>query len=365
MCGIKGSGCVDNTEKEDDPATLQAQILDRVEENSLTTPFQFVDLVDGKWSVDRSFLYELTPIIQCPINGTIIFHYPNTTHDVVKMASDLHYDTCNFTDAIELSPASLPEEDTTRSKKYEYVTYYHHCSTPGALEYISCSIAGHCEAGQKIAIQTSETVDAYMENSTSMALHVDKLSRVLTVMGYSTQPGTGFVEMPLGYQTEDIAEKTMEWIWCGMDHCPNFYDLSDGLNDDEDKRDCIGSSNLLLGFIERNKPIPDYNKSAEYYNNAIKVGGTNECAARSYKSKMLLDKGDYEQATLAAEELCQVCGNGTFGDIYGTAVRQARSEFIAIGAGVEWPCSIPISEGASRPHCLLPLLFLLLHFVLF
>ena len=42
---------------------------------------------------------------------------------------------------------------------------------------------------------------------------MDRLSRVLTVMGYNTQPGTGFVEMPLGYQTEEIAEKTMEWIW--------------------------------------------------------------------------------------------------------------------------------------------------------
>ena len=47
----------------------------------------------------------------------------------------------------------------------------------------------------------------------SMALQVDKLSRILTVMGYTAQPGTGFVEMPLGYQTKEIAEKTMEWIW--------------------------------------------------------------------------------------------------------------------------------------------------------
>lgn len=391
MCGIKGSGCDDDEEKGDSPTTSPTQIFDRVEENLLTSPFQFVDLVNGQWSIERSFLYELTPVIECPINGTVVFHYPNATHDVVRMASASHYDSCNFNDAIELSPASTPEEDTTNNKSYEYVTYYHHCSTPGALEYISCSIPGHCEAGQKIAIQTSETVDVYEEDSMSMALHVDKLSRILTVMGYTAQPGTGFVEMPLGYQTEEIAEKTMEWIWyvgfrvtkcyvnqrlshpilfipnrCGMDHCPDFYDLGDGLNDDEKESDCIGSTNLLLGFIERNKPSPDFDKSEEYYDIAIEAGGTNECAARSYKSKMLIDKGDFEQATVVAEELCQVCGNGAFDDIYGTAVRQAKSEFQAIGADVvEWPCADPLSGSASRSDGLLSLVFLFLHFLLF
>ena len=215
MCGrgIKGSGCKNDEEKVDAPTAAPTQIFDRLEDNSLTSPFQFVDLVNGQWSVQRSFLYELTPVIQCPINGTVVFHYPNATHDVVKMASASHYETCNFTDAIELSPVSAASENATSNKNYDYVTYYHHCSTPGALEYISCSIPGHCEAGQKISIQTSETVGVYEEASRSMALHVDKLSRVLTVMGYNTQPGTGFVEMPLGYQTEEIAEKTMEWIW--------------------------------------------------------------------------------------------------------------------------------------------------------
>ena len=59
-----------------------------------------------------------------------------------------------------------------------------------------------------------------------------------------------------------------------MDHCPDFYDLGAGLNENEKESDCIGSSNLLLGFIERNKPSPDFDKSEEYYDKAIEAGGT-------------------------------------------------------------------------------------------
>lgn len=151
-----------------------------------------------------------------------------------------------------------------------------------------------------------------------------------------------------------------------MDHCPHFYDLADGLNDYEKESDCIGSANLLLGFIERNKPSPDFHKSEEYYNKSIEAGGTNECAARSYKSKMLIDKGDFEQATVVAEQLCQVCGNGAFDDIYGTAVRQAKSEFQSIGSDiVVWPCADPPSASASHSSGFLSLVFLFLHFLLF
>lgn len=367
MCGIKNSKCKDKDPPEEDlPTSSPTMLIDRLEENSMTSPFLFADMINGKWSVDRNFIYELNPVINCPLNGTVIFKYPNTYHDVVKMASAEHYDNCDFTDSIELSPVS-PALADDEERKYDYMTYYHQCSTPGALEYISCSVPGHCLAGQKIAIQTSTSVDVYNEDGSSMVMHVDRISRVLTAMGYSIQADTGFVEMPFGYQTEENAEKTMEWIWCGILHCPDFYDFqADGLDDTEKERDCIGSSNLLLGFIERNKPTPDFEKSEEYYNKAIEVGGTNECAARSYKSKMFLDKGDYEKAVLTAEELCDVCGVGGANDVYGTAVRQAKSEFLVMDSDiVAWPCKEPDNSAAtSQASGLISLAFLFLRFIL-
>ena len=81
---------------------------------------------------------------------------------------------------------------------------------------------------------------------------------------------------------------------------------------------------------------------------------------------MLIDKGDFENATVVAEELCQVCGNGAFDDIYGTAVRQAKSEFQAIASDdLVWPCADPPSGSASRSGGFLSLAFLFLHFLLF
>ena len=351
MCGIKGSLCTDTnenntTESENDISftSVSTDLLKRVETNTISQPFAFVDLVDGLWSLTRSGLYQLHPIVHCPINGTVIFYYPNYSHDVVKMADETHYEACNFTESIELSPIAPQMQDDAH--KYPYMTYYHQCKTPGALEYISCSIPGHCEAGQKIAISTSDSTNVYDDNNT-MVLHVDQISRILTVMGYFTEPGCEFAQMPLGYQTEVIAEKTKEWVWCGLEHCPNFNDISVDENISSKQDDCIAAGNLLLGFIERSKPIPDFEKSEEYYQKAIDAGGINECAARSYQSKMFLDKKDYFNATKAATVLCQVCGNGAADDLHGVSVRQAKSEFDAIAA--VWPCAekvAPLSSSA-------------------
>merc|ERR1712232_893184 len=126
----------------------------------------------------------------------------------------------------------------------------------------------------------------------------------------------------------------------------DFYDLDAAAITKKD--DCVGASNTLLGYIDRRKPIPDWEEAEGYYQTAIESGGTNECAARSYISKLFLDKGDYENAKIQADELCLACGNGDYGDPYEASVRQAKSDFDAIGDAVVWPCpEMSTSSGAK------------------
>lgn len=344
MCGIKGSLCKDDGKIVVDEALT-------LEENVFERPFAFVDSVDGLWSIVRQEQYSLNNVIKCPIGGKAIFWYPNFEHDVVLMADQDHYNACDFRGGKLLSPAAINEN-------YDFTTYYHPCDVPGQIDYISCSIGNHCGSGQKIVIETSSDIYARNETTQDMNFHVDSLSRILKVLGHASDPVNGIVEMNLGYQTEEIANITKDWIWCGLDHCPEFYDLggsAQNLNDD-----CVGAANTLLGFIERKKPIPDYTMSEKYYRIAIDAGGLSECDARSYLTKMFLDKGDFENATTNGAELCQVCGNGNFDDPYGPSVRQARNAFEH--SPLDWPCPQVMAASSSPVHDVSLLLFL---FVLF
>lgn len=294
--------------------------------NDARNRFTFVDLRDGLWSLKQVETYKNNPIIECPLGGSVVFHYPNHQHDVAAMVDEEHYKRCDFKNSSLLSPLSISEDHDT-------VTYYYHCTTPGHIDYISCSIPGHCELGQKVKIRTSSTIKTRDEMTGDWIIHSSSLERVMRLMGRSFDNPHNFLVLDRGYQTEALANQTLQWIWCGLDHCPSFEDLSP----EPSQEDCEGSIYTLMGFVYRKRPIPQYDKAEHYYDLAIKTGGINECAARSYMTKMHLSKEDYESATVNANQLCEICGN--IDGPFGSSVRQAKYEFDILPkeVNVGWP----------------------------
>jgi hypothetical protein len=248
------------------------------------------------------------------------------------MVDGLHYQNCDFQGSSTLAPLF-------QNNNFGSVTYYHNCTTPGKTEYLSCSIPGHCEAGQKIVVQTSATVKAQDDATGEWLMHVDSLGQVLNVLGRRYDPTTGFLILDRGFQTEQLAEQTIDWIWCGMDHCPSFADILPNAT----LADCKGAVYSLMGYVSRKRPEPQWSKAEYYYNRAIDAGGIYECDARSYLTELFLQKGDYETALTKVNDLCEFCGKGDVGDPYGNAVRQVKSMFdaLSVEAGVEWPTTGP------------------------
>jgi len=320
--GIKNSVC------ESGPVSISraSNIEKIVDENNASNRFTFVDLREGLWSLQQVEIYKENPIIECPLGGSVVFYYPNYKHDVVAMADKEHYENCIFENSIVLAPFSVSED-------HDSVTYYHHCTTPGQIDYISCSVPGHCDFGQKIKIRTSSTVKARDEVTGEWLIHSSSLERVMRLMGRNFDNPYRFLTLDRGYQTESLANETLELIWCGLDHCPSFDDISP----DSSLSDCEGAVYTLMGFVSRTRPIPQYEEAESYYELAIESGGVNECAARSYLTKLHLSKEAYENATKAANGLCEVCGNKNDG--FGASIRQAKYEFDLLSntTNVSWP----------------------------
>mmetsp|Transcript_5584 Transcript_5584/g.8577 ORF Transcript_5584/g.8577 Transcript_5584/m.8577 type:complete len:622 (-) Transcript_5584:314-2179(-) len=337
--GIKNSVC-DPT-----PSPASSSVV-QLDPNNASQRFMFVNLADGLWShlPEETLLYESNPILYCPMGGSIIFHYLNYFHDVVAMADADHYETCNFTNSITVSTR-------IQNPEFDYATYYHPCGTvPGKVEYLSCSIGNHCQEGQKIMIQTSSTTHVQDDATGEWLIHVASLERVMRLLG-RTVVNNEFLVFTRGYQTEALANQTLQWIWCGLDHCPSFLDTT---GNNVTVEDCEGAIYTLMGYVSRKRPIPRYDESEHYYRLAIDGGGANECAARSYLTKMYLDKQDFDNATLSANELCQVCGKGEDNDLFGTSVRQTKAAFEEAGAVVSWPetgpcATVPTTAPSDVP----------------
>ena len=92
------------------------------------------------------------------------------------------------------------------------------------------------------------------DDSQEEIMEVDSLKNLFKLLGMHNDPDTGFLIIERGYQTEELAHQTVEWIWCGLEHhCP---EMARDIWDDATIQDCESILNLLLGFIHRKRPIP-------------------------------------------------------------------------------------------------------------
>lgn len=88
------------------------------------------------WSEGVCYL----PLEGLTVSDRVKFSSPNGYHDVHRMASQSHYESCDFTDAILLATSSGGED-------YEYTI-----SAQDALDgeiYFSCSVGDHCSGGRQ------------------------------------------------------------------------------------------------------------------------------------------------------------------------------------------------------------------------
>lgn len=171
-CGLKNSGCPSN---DDGPSASPDTPPGRTENDETTMRrFIFVDGKTGAWST----LEPYAPEIVCPVGSIVVFHYPATWHDVVALPSQQAFDACDISNVTVLSPFALPDS------AYPDVSYYYPCSEPGNVAYLTCSVPGHCEAGQKIRIRTSASEFAWDPLTQAWILHVQSIPRLLRLLNY-------------------------------------------------------------------------------------------------------------------------------------------------------------------------------------
>jgi hypothetical protein len=261
---------------------------------------------------------------------------------------------------------------------------------------LTCSVPGHCQADQKVIIRThNETADNnsnltvvtstehdnhhhhnnthWETDSHSSALPpVDSLARILRLLGFRREQQTfpkrvtntdnGETDtmtvtfmatiMDRGFQTEELATKTTELIWCALYHsCPDFVqDVFPGATMEE----CQATVWTLLGFVTRKRPIPNYDLSETYYHTALEVlrnqtvttttstsitTTTYCCTALSYLSQLYLSKGDIINATDTIATLCTDCGGqGQQDELdHMDLIRQVEYEYYNLAAvGADW-----------------------------
>ena len=100
--------------------------------------------------------------VTVPPGGKVTFSWSGH-HNVVDMRSLSAFTSCNMSSAVELSTAvdhgahshrRLGAASETKESSYTF-----EAGTAGEI-YLSCSVTGHCSAGQKLIVTVSDT-DAY------------------------------------------------------------------------------------------------------------------------------------------------------------------------------------------------------------
>lgn len=309
-CGLKNSGCPSGNGESSSSSPIENTNPDENNDGTLRR-FLFVDGVNGLWSTLTNYASEIT----CPVGSFVVFYYPQYWHDVVALPTLEAYDGCDLSQNVTvLSPTLLP------NSTYPDVSYYYNCSQPNTTVYLTCSVPGHCQAGQKVKIHTSATDFVWDEDANEWIIHVQSLRRLLRLLNYH-ETDQGFFVMDHGYQTEELAEQTLQLIWCAMDHCPSAaWDVAPNAS----LQDCEAMIYTLMGFVSRKRPIPQWDQARDYYHEAIARGGSNLCAAQSYLAQLYWSRGPTfaEMARNQTQHLCQECAASD-----PLLVQQAKLEF--------------------------------------
>ena len=258
----------------------------------ITTRFVFADGEGGtgEWSAQTTTVAKYATPRSCPKGGFVAFNWAPGTHDIMLMKSKAHLDSCDFTGATSLAPAGSGSDIGMES-------FYYDCTTPGSV-YLSCSIPGHCAAGQKLEVVTSSSASVFGPSG-EVLLHSRSLKQVMTLLNAPA--------MNTGYQTEAQAHHTLEAIWCLEDHCP---DSASDWQADATKASCRADVHNLAGFVSRKKPQADFAKARTYYDEALAFD-PNHCPTLAYLTELNVQTSNASGAAATAGLVCTACGSGS------------------------------------------------------
>jgi len=150
--------------------------------------------------VGRLVTERYAPTLHCATGAMVSFWWDGWEHDMVRLPSADAFASCDLGEAVPVAPLA-------RSGQVHLP-----CATPGEDIYLACSVGGHCEAGQRLHIHVSPTVYAFDPTSGAKLLHSDSLARVYTLLGVGG--GEYGYDLMRGYQTEELAESTLQMVWC-------------------------------------------------------------------------------------------------------------------------------------------------------
>ena len=261
----------------------------------------------------------------CAQHGYAYFHWQAGDHDLVRMASAAHLDSCDFTGATTLVPIGAP------ANEHGVTSYYLPCNltAPGESLHLSCSVGTHCAQGQKLTLTVDPAHSVYADDG-ALLLHSDSLARVMILLGHRHEAATGFSYLERGFATEAAAEASLEMIWCLEAHCPaSALDFLPGAT----AADCRAELYNLGGFVSRKRPSPQLAHAEAYYHTAL-AHVPSHCPTLGYLAELYLQTGNHTHAGATALSLCAACGGAT-----SPAARQLRAAFAAHNAS--WACQPP------------------------
>ena len=274
--------------------------------------------------------------VHCAINGTVVFHWAAEWHDLQRFASKQHMEDCDFDGAQSLAAAGGAAGTTT--------SFYLACATPGEEIYVGCSVADHCARGQKLSINVSPSVHALAADGSPL-LHVDSYARVMDLLGHTTD-AEGFVHLTRGFQTDHLAETSLDFVWCLEPHCSPDGRSTKDWDASATRSSCLADVYNLGGFLTRKRPSPNLTLAEAYYRTAL-AHQPHHCPTLGYLIELHLTTANATAANATALELCAACGGGA-----ARQARQARAAFEA--SSMAWPsrgaCAAPppLPSAASR-----------------
>jgi hypothetical protein len=243
---------------------------------------------EGLWSTSADVLPKYTGGVRCAIGGVVFFKWEKAwSHDLMRLASQAHYDSCDFSDAVSLvAPTS-----GSGTQSYSY-----HCETPGEEVYFACSVGNHCNMGQKVALTTSSSVNVHPAPG---GVHMASLAATMRMLNYP--------KMDTGFGTEAQANATLELIWCLEAHCAPSGGSARDFHPDATEASCLADVHNLAGYVTRSRPQPNFRLALEYYDDALSHVPTH-CPTLEYRTELFLQTGDASAAVKAARRLCAACG---------------------------------------------------------
>lgn len=244
----------------------------------------------------------------------VSFWWEGWVHDLVRLPSAAALDACDVSQAVTIAPYAVRGQ-------------VHLPCEPGQDLYLTCSVPGHCGLGQRLHVAVSSTVYAMDLVTGAPLLHSDSLARIYTLLG--AKSGDYGTELTRGYQTEEVAESSLELVWCLEDHCATFNPALD-LDPQATRESCLAQVNTLAAFLHRKRPEPRYHESERYYKAAIDlVGGTwRACTPISYLVELYVQWGNATAAHEALQHLTDTCGQSAPVTLQAIkAVEQANFEF--------------------------------------